>query len=51
VFSLEHHRHELIPKELAIASPVKMVTCGKEHTLLLTQNGNVYSFGAGRYML
>ncbi|XP_064631584.1 RCC1 domain-containing protein 1-like [Lineus longissimus] len=44
---MELPAHELIPKEVAVGIPVRTVTCGKEHTLLLTGYGSVYSLGAG----
>lgn len=29
--------------------PVKLASCGKEHALILTMAGEVFSFGRGRY--
>ncbi|XP_061194504.1 RCC1 domain-containing protein 1-like [Saccostrea echinata] len=36
-----------LARELAVDFNVTAVSCGKEHTLLLTSSGTVYSFGGG----
>ena len=33
-----------IPQEFRVTG----ISCGKEHTLILTDHGTVYSFGGGR---
>ena len=31
--------------------PVKLASCGKEHALILSTAGEVFSFGRGRYYM
>ena len=36
------------PLEIPVEFRVTGISCGKEHTLILTDRGTVYSFGGGR---
>ena len=36
-------------KAIAIDKEITLVACGKEHALLLTSSGTVYTLGSGRY--
>ena len=40
---------EFISRPLLFDKNVQTVSCGKEHSLILTAEGKVYSFGNGRY--
>lgn len=40
---------ELVSRTMFDGEPVLMVACGKEHTVVLTQGGGVYTFGHGQF--
>ena len=42
-------RRERFPKIIPVPENVVKVVCGDNHTLALTQNGNVYGFGNNKY--
>ena len=43
-------RRERLPKLIEIPEKVKKVVCGENHTLALTEHGNVYGFGYNRFL-
>lgn len=38
-----------LPIEICVDFRVSEISCGKEHALILTNSGDVYSCGGGRY--
>jgi alpha-tubulin suppressor-like RCC1 family protein len=43
-------RRERLPKLIEIPEKVIKVVCGENHTIALTEHGNVYGFGYNRYL-
>jgi alpha-tubulin suppressor-like RCC1 family protein len=43
-------RRERLPKLIEIPEKVKKIVCGENHTLVLSEYGNVYAFGYNRYL-
>lgn len=42
-------RRERFPQKIPVPEQVKKVVCGHNHTLVLTNGGNVYGFGNNKY--
>jgi alpha-tubulin suppressor-like RCC1 family protein len=43
-------RRERLPKPIDVNEKGKKIVCGENHTLVLTESGNVYAFGYNRYL-
>lgn len=43
----ESYRGSQVINKVPFTEPIKQVVCGQDHTLLLTDSGQVYSFGLG----
>jgi alpha-tubulin suppressor-like RCC1 family protein len=43
-------RRERLPKLIPISEKITKVVCGENHTLALSEGGNVYGFGYNRYL-
>jgi len=39
-----------VPVPIQCKLKVDTVSCGKEHTIVLGRDGQIYTFGSGRYM-
>ena len=48
---LNSGKSEFLFKPMDVKAQILSVACGKEHTLLLSSSGDVYSLGGGRYVL
>lgn len=48
---LESGKSEFLFKPMDVKAQISSVACGKEHALLLSSSGDVYSLGGGRYVL
>lgn len=48
---LDSGKSEFLFKPMDVKAQILSVACGKEHALLLSSTGNVYSLGGGRYVL
>ena len=47
IWSADH----IIPQAPILKVPIKAASCGKEHVLLLSNIGGVFSVGGGRYKI
>lgn len=43
-------RRERLPKLIEIPEKIKKIVCGENHTLALSEGGNVYGFGYNRFL-
>jgi alpha-tubulin suppressor-like RCC1 family protein len=43
-------RRERLPKQIEIPDKINKVVCGENHTLVLSEGGNVYGFGYNRFL-
>jgi alpha-tubulin suppressor-like RCC1 family protein len=43
-------RRERMPKKIEIPEKIKKIVCGENHTLVLSEGGNVYGFGYNRFL-